>query len=210
MKKAFIISMIITALEFIAAIVLFPYLPEQIPIHWNISGAVDGSAGKEFIFALPVLSLVLTLLFHWAPRITPKGENIEKSGKIYPGLMVLLSLLMAALLTITAVTAFGISVPTTEIIFAILGILMLFIGNYMPKVKPNYVLGIRLPWTLSSEVVWVKTHRFSGWVFLVIGLLFLVGIFLPAPVNFILPLVGLFAGILAIVWFACISYKKNK
>jgi uncharacterized membrane protein len=210
MKKAFIISMIITASEFIAAIVLFPYLPEQIPIHWNIAGAVDGSAGKEFIFALPVLSLVLTLLFHWAPRITPKGENIEKSGKIYPGLMVLLSLLMAALLTITAVTAFGISVPTTEIIFAILGILMLFIGNYMPKVKPNYVLGIRLPWTLSSEVVWVKTHRFSGWVFLVIGLLFLVGIFLPAPVNFILPLVGLFAGILAIVWFACISYKKNK
>lgn len=210
MKKAFIISIIITALQFIAAAVLFFYLPGKIPIHWNVSGVVDGFAGRAFIFLVPALSLVIAFLLNWMPQIAPKGENVKKSGRIYPVLMVMISLLMAVILTIIAATALGHSVPVIQISLGWLGVMMLLIGNYLPKVKPNYMLGIRLPWTLANETVWRKTHRFGGWVFFVIGLVFIGGMFLFAPVNYILPFAGLFVGLLAIVGVAYMSYEKNK
>ena len=209
MKKAFIIALIIVALQFVAAVVLYIYLPQQIPMHWNSNGEIDRMGDKLSIFLLPTISLAITLMLHWQPRLVPKGENILKSGKLYPILMVLMPLLMAAVLAMTAAASFGISTPIGAILNGFLGVLMLLIGNYLPKVKQNYTLGIRLSWTLANEATWVKTHRFGGWIFIGIGVLFIGAIFIPAPVNALLPLVGLFAGILAITAFAYITYKKT-
>lgn len=208
MKKGFIISMSITALQFIAAIILFCFLPEQIPIHWNISGTLDRFGSKAFIFLIPAISLATILLLNWLPKIAPKGENVKRSGKLYPLLMVIVSLIMAVLFVFVTLASLGHTVSTIQIVLGMIGFLMMIIGNYSPKVKQNSVLGIRLPWTLANENVWTKTHRLGGWVFFAIGLLVIVAIFLRFPANFILPFAGLFIGCLAISGYAFHLYKQ--
>lgn len=127
MKKGFIISLIITALQFIAVGILFIYLPEQIPVHWNINGIVDGIGSKAFIFLIPFISLAFVLLLNWLPKITPKGENIEKSGRLYPLLLVMVSLLMSVILILIVATAFGHPFPTLRIILGLIGVMTLLI-----------------------------------------------------------------------------------
>jgi uncharacterized membrane protein len=210
MKKAFILSLIITALEFAAAMITYQYLPEVIPRHWDLNGAVDGYANRLIIFLTPATSLVLTFGMYYLPNIVPKGDNIKKSGKSYPVLMVAVNLLMAVLLVITTIAAFGFPILVNTIIFIALGVLMLLVGNYMPKIKHNYIFGIRLPWTLASELVWAKTHRFGGKVFFAVGLLIIAGAFVSAPINFIILFAGLLLGVAVIIVYAGISYTRNQ
>lgn len=209
MKKGFTISAVITALQFIAAALVFFYLPEQIPIHWNIAGVVDQFGGKAFIFLPPVMSLGVILLMYWLPRMVRQRENIERSGRIYPLMMILTSFMMSVLLMVTAATALGYQVPVFQIVPGFIGILLITAGNYFPKVKMNYIMGIRLPWTLASETVWTKTHRLGGWVFSGSGLLFIVGIFLPVPANFIVPLAGLLVGLLIVCVYAFRLHRQT-
>ncbi len=210
MKKAFTFSIAVTALEFIAAAMVYQYLPELIPIHWNVNGEVDSYGHRSMIFLAPVLSLLVTSGLYYLPGIVPKGDNIRRSGRSYPVKMVTVNLLMVVLLVVMATTALGLPTPVSAILLVSVGILMLFVGNYLPKIKPNYSFGVRLPWTLASEPVWIKTHRFGGWVFFVIGLLFIIGAFAPAPINFIVPFAGLFSGMAVIAVYAYTAYRQDK
>jgi uncharacterized membrane protein len=210
MKKAFIISLAIAMLEFAAAAILYRYLPEKVPIRWNASGISAAFGDRINIFAAPVLSLLLTVGFRVLPHLIPKGDNIEKSGKIYPNLMVLMNLMMVLLLVVMATTAFRLRTPVNILLLISMGIVMMYLGNYLPKVKLNYAFGICLPWTLSNEFVWIKTHRFGGRIWFGAGVLCLIGVFIPAPLNFIIPLAGLYVGLVAITVYAHRVHKKNQ
>jgi uncharacterized membrane protein len=208
MKKAFIIGIGITLLQFIAVFVAYGHLPNEIPTHWNVSGEVDAYGHKNMIFMIPLLSLVITLGMYYLPRLDPKYENIKKSGRAYGAVMIILNLIMALVTAIILSYAFGIAVPVNAVMSAAIGIMFFVIGYYMPKIKFNYMFGIRLPWTLADETVWAKAHKLGGLIFLACGVLFIAGIFLPAPYNFAVPIAGIFLALIIISVYSYTEYKK--
>lgn len=210
MKRVFQICISISILELIIAIAAFQFLPETIPTHWDISGKIDAYGSKWMIFLAPLISLLATFGMYFLPKIDPKGENIKRSGKAYPIVMLLLVLIMVVILFVTIFAAFGYNVYVNKVIPIAVGILFILLGNYMPKIKPNYFFGIRLPWTIANEMVWAKTHRVGGFVFFIMGLLFLFGIFVPVPYNFIIPTSSIFLGIIILSIYSYLEYEKVK
>lgn len=209
MKKVIWISGVILAIEVIAAFILLPSLPEQIPIHWNINGDIDGYGAKWLIFMAPVLSAAMTFFVGILPRLDPKRSNAERSVKVYGIVILLLNLVFAVLFTITALASLNIPVSVNHILPPVVGVMLCGIGNYLPKVKQNYFLGIRLPWTLANETVWTKTHRLGGWLFMLDGVLFILAAFLPPPINFILPLAGIGAILVIVTLYAYAVFRKQ-
>ena len=153
-------------LPVLITLILWDKIPDEVPVHWNLKGEVDGYATKAFgMFLLPATMLFLNIIFWIIPMIDPK-KNIEAFRDTLYRLQVALNIFMfgLALLILGVSLGFELNVGT----FVIYGVLFLLgiIGNYMGKMRPNYFVGIRTPWTLESEEVWTKTHRMAGnlWV----------------------------------------------
>ncbi|WP_141432160.1 SdpI family protein [Bacillus sp. 03113] len=155
-------------------------LPSEIPIHWNYSGEIDGYATKLNAMLMNIgLMILLYALLVIAPKIDPKKENYKYFFRSFKIIQYSVLLLFFFINLMIISTGLGYHFPMKLLPNLIIGILFIVLGNYMQSVKSNYFLGIRTPWTLSDETVWKKTHRFGSKVFMVAGLLFIAGIFLP-------------------------------
>ena len=165
---------LIIAIPFVYYALVYPKLPAQIPIHFDIHGTPDNYAPKAsywWLIAATTLGMYALLLI--IPLIDPK-RKIRLMGNKYFMIKLLLVLLMS-LMTIFSI--YVASKPQIEIKFILallLGVMILIIGNYMPSFKPNYFIGIRTPWTLESEEIWRKTHRLGGWLWAITGLVIIV------------------------------------
>ncbi len=146
----------------------------SIPIHWGIDGQANGFAPKEIgLLLLPVVLLFVDLMLTVIPRIEPRRANLERSGKAYGATWIgVVSVLGAIHLLIVAV-ALGAQLDVGRLVLISVGALFVVVGNYLPTIRPNYLMGIRTPWTLASDLSWVKTHRIGGRVFVIEGLAFL-------------------------------------
>ncbi len=165
-KTTIILTSLITLTPIIAGLLLWQKLPERMPIHWNAAGEVDGYAGKCMaVFALPVFMFLIHILCTFATYADPKNKNINE--KIFS--IVLWSCPFISVLAsfFTYAHSLGMKPKVNVIIPFAMGILFVLIGNYLPKCKQNYTMGLKVPWTLGSEENWNKTHRFAGtlWVF---------------------------------------------
>lgn len=153
---------------------VWPDLPETIPTHFGADGKPNGWSSKsDFKFMVPGLVVGIYLLMTIIPLIDPKGK-IEAMGKKYFMLKFFLMLFMNALCLFIIRSAITQDGGNPEIMFLLVGGMFAFLGNYMQTVKPNYFIGIRTPWTLENEVVWRKTHKLGGKLFLVAGVLMMV------------------------------------
>ena len=163
---------------FILAIIAWPNAPESIPIHWGLSGEPDNYAGKFFgLLGAPLIAVGVYILFTVLPRLDPKRENYPKFWSKYLVIRMVVILILTAIKVVTFLWVMGIEVNMTVAMFMIVGFLLIVIGNYMGKLRPTWFVGIRSPWTLSSEESWNKTHRLGGWLFVIIGL----GMVIAAP-----------------------------
>lgn len=168
--KTLIISSVLILLPVLVGVILWNQLPEQIPTHWNVDGEVDGWSSKAFaIFGLPGIMLAAQWLCALGTGADPKSKN--HSEKVLQLVLWIIPVLSNVLLAITYATALGKSIPVEIIMPVLIGIVFIIIGNYMPKCKQNYTIGIKIPWTLNSEENWNKTHRFAGKLWVVCGLL---------------------------------------
>lgn len=194
--KILITTSVTILLPILAGVILWGKLPDKLPIHWNIDGAVDSWCGKAFaVFGMPLIMTALHLLAVLVTLSDPKKQNhsekiIALIFWIVPALSVLLSVIMYA-------SAIGNQVEVFGIVSVALGLMFAVIGNYMPKCKQNYTVGIKIPWTLNSEENWNRTHRLAGWMWVVGGVaMMLAGFFsliwvilLVCPVIAIVPVV---------------------
>jgi uncharacterized membrane protein len=172
--KILILTSIMILLPIIAGVILWDKLPEQMPIHWNISGEVDKWCGKAFaVIAMPLLMLAI----HWiCLAITfSDPKNHGNSGKILHITFWIIPVINLALSAFTYSAAMGNAIKTELFASLLLGFIFIVTGNYMPKCRQSYTVGIKLPWTLHSEENWNKTHRFAGRVWLVGGVIITVG-----------------------------------
>lgn len=166
------------------ALLAYPAMPQTVPTHWGADGAVNGWGDKAGTLVMAAMPLVVALVMLAVPRLDPKGRNFERFRGVYLGMSAALTLFMVAVSWMTPLTAFGLvpeggSLVSAAILFA-LGALMIALGNYLPRVRPNYTFGIRTPWTLASEDNWRRTHRFAGPVFVAAGVVMLASALLTA------------------------------
>lgn len=167
--------------------VIYPRLPEQVPIHWNAAGEVDGY-GSRFMGALglPLMNLGLALLLKFVPAIDPKRQNYEKFKPFYQIFIWIFVLFMTGLYFLTIAWALGYR-PSIALFTKLgMGIMFMVLGNYLGKVRPNWFFGIRTPWTIENEEVWLRTHRLGGPLMFGAGLITVFLAFFEHPSSFFL------------------------
>jgi uncharacterized membrane protein len=167
--KTLLITSIIILLPIAAGLILWDRLPEQVPMHWGPSGEVDGYGSRGmFVFILPVVMLA----FHWLCMIVTSADPKKKNhtDKTMTLVLWIIPVIEIMLSIITYMTVLGYGVRVEIIVPAFMGLLLVVIGNYLPKCKQTYSVGIKIPWTLNSEENWNKTHRFAGWLWTICGL----------------------------------------
>lgn len=158
----------------------FPRLPEQVPSHWNVRGEVDGWSGRWIVLLNPGIALLTWVLMPLLRRIDPRSQNYEQFEPTFNLVVNVIVAFLAVVHVLMIGAALGWPMPAVDLMMMIgLGIMLLVLGNYLPRVRSNWWMGIRTPWTLSSERVWRSTHRLAGKTFVFGGLLTLAGTLLP-------------------------------
>lgn len=149
---------------------LYSALPERVPIHWNIQGEVDGWGGKNTTWIISLLPILTYFGLLVAAKIDPKSKlNLEdKKFGILRLILVLFMSMISIFILMMIADKYDLQIAN---ILVIIGLLFVFLGNYLPTLSSNYFVGIRTPWTLQNEEVWRKTHRFTGRVWIMLGLL---------------------------------------
>ena len=167
--KVLLITSVVILLPILAGLILWDQLPEQMPTHWNASGEVDGWSSKSFaVFGLPLILLAAQWLCMLGTGADPKKNNHPK--KVLHLVLWIIPVLSVVLHTVTYAVALGKEVRMEMVMPVLIGLLFAIIGNYMPKCKQNYTIGIKIPWTLDSEENWNRTHRFAGRLWVICGI----------------------------------------
>ncbi|MCF7911326.1 MAG: SdpI family protein [Candidatus Cloacimonetes bacterium] len=177
MIKRYKVAIIIFLITVILGLVIGLPLPKdvEIPIHWNIEGKVDNTASKtQGLLMLPGIILLLLLFFMFFPRISTRYRKQEERFKsILPVFANIMVLMFGCMYLLSLVVAREASFDGTELLWVLLGIMFILLGNLFPKLPSSFFIGIRTPWTLSSEEVWRKTHRVGGYAFVTGGIFFI-------------------------------------
>jgi len=157
---------------FLLAAVTWPIAPDRIPLHWNVVGEVDRYGGKgEGLLALPLAALGIYLLMVLLPRVDPGRANYPRFASAYLVIRASIVMLLAVLYGLVHLWIRGIRVDVATVTPLLVGALFVVLGNLLGKIRPNWFVGIRTPWTLSSKMAWTRTHRLGGWLFILAGLL---------------------------------------
>lgn len=173
-RKTLIVTTIVMLLPILVGVILWNRLPEQFPIHFNTAGEVDGWSSKAFaVFGLPLILVA----FQWlcglgSLKMDPKAENLE--GKVFSLVLWIIPVLSVVLHALVYCTALGMEMNVQIFMPLLVGVMMVIIGNWLPKCKQTYTLGIKLPWTLADEDNWNRTHRFAGPIWVVCGMIIMV------------------------------------
>jgi uncharacterized membrane protein len=158
-------------------VLVFEKLPLQIPIHFDNGGNPDSYLSKALaIFGLPILLAAINVYTHFRVNNEPKINN--PSSALKQAVKWVTPVISIIFIPLSLVIAMGAKLPIVMIGTALAGIVIVICGNYLPKNRQNYTLGIRLPWTLHSEKNWNKTNRFAGFVWVIGGLIIIANAFL--------------------------------
>lgn len=196
MNKALAASLALIAIMFLVSIYFYPLLPEKLASHWNEFGQADGYSGKLFgLLILPVVTLLIFLLMLAIPRIDPLKQNIKKFSWEYNGLILLFVLFFFALHAFLLAFNLGLRYDIRYVIVPGIALLFAYVGYILPKMKRNYMIGIRTPWTLASDKVWEKTHKAGAKAFYVVAIFFILAGLFPGFfwLLFLVPIIALLA-----------------
>lgn len=191
---------------------LFNYsaFPQQIPSHWNLQGQVDGTTSRFWgVGIMPLLPLAIYVLMTYLPKLDPKKANYEKFTGPYYTIRMAITLSLSALSFIVMLSALGYAIDVSLFVRILLSALFIVIGNYMGKVRHNYFLGYRTPWSLASEDIWNKTHRLGGKLQVAGGILALTSIFLPTSLGATVFLFGLLGPVFLTFIYSYLLYKRQ-
>lgn len=209
MRKSTAVITGLILFSFIISIYFYPHVPGIMATHWNSRGEVDGYMSKLWgLFFMPLVITGLAVLFMVIPKIDPKRENIAKFRKYYDGFVVLFTLFMLAVHLQILLWNTGVRISPNAMLPAGIGLLFYYIGILVENAERNWFIGIRTPWTLSSDKVWEKTNRLGGKLFRIAGIVAVLGAFFPELTFFFILGPALFiAGFTAV--YSYIEYQKE-
>lgn len=203
-----IISFIIIAIAL--SILFYNKLPETIATHWGINGEANGFMGKTSgLIIFPAIMIILSIVLYYLPKLDPLNENIKKFRKDYNVFITILIAVMLYIHIITLSINLGINLDLAQFLSPALAILFYAVGILLSKAKRNFFIGLRTPWTLSSEIVWNKTHKLGAKLFKCAGIICLLGIILPAYAIFFIIIPIIFFSIWMVI-YSFLEYSKLK
>ena len=189
------------------AVVLYPDLPERVPTHWNAAGDVDGYATRFWgVAILPAAAIFVLLLMKIIPAISPKGFRTERFSDVVNIFQVTLVGFFSAVAILVLLEARGLDVHINQMIYIGVGLLFFILGRNLGKVRKNFFLGIRTPWTLASDEVWDRTHRLGGWLFMLSGLVMIAAAFVQLRTGWLIAVILVMA--LFPVFWSYILYRR--
>lgn len=162
---------LLLAAMFGLALASWNVVPDRLPVHWGLTGKVDRYGGRfEGLMVLPLMALGLYLLLIVLQRVDPGRDNYERFSGSWHAMRNVFMAFMTVLYGLMHLAFRGHPLAMNNILLPALGLLFIFLGNVMGKLRPNWFVGIRTPWTLTSKQSWVRSHRIGGWVFILGGL----------------------------------------
>ncbi len=207
--KSIIFSSLLMLLPMVAGLILWDKLPNKVPMHWNLYGEVDKFGTKaSIVFTFPLILLAIHIICIIATFLDPKNKDQNK--KVYRMIFFITPATSFIISSFVYASALGFSFRIEDAMMVFFGILFFFLGNYLPKCKRNYTIGIKVSWALEDEDNWNATHRFAGKLWVISSLLFFIIVFIP-KISIILSLILIFALVLFPVLYSYIFYRrKNK
>lgn len=173
------ITSIICVMPIILSVVIYQDLPDQIAVHWNNAGTADGYLPRSIAaIGLPILFLAVNLYSKIRLFGDPKRAAHSEALKLIS--IWLIPLLALVIVPVTLFISMGLNIPIALISLVTAGGLMIICGNYIPKCRRNYTMGLKLPWTLHSDDNWNKTHRLAGILWILGGIIIIISAFLLA------------------------------
>jgi uncharacterized membrane protein len=175
------VILIITGVVFLASLAVslwaWGQIPDgaQIPIHWGVNGKANGYAPKAVgLLLMPGVILVMGLVFGAIPYLDPRRTHQERSTTSRLWIMGAALVVLGVIHVAATLTAVGAPIQIGQVVVVVLGAMYVVLGNYLGKVRSNWFIGIRTPWTLSSERSWAQTHRLAGYLFMAAGVVSIV------------------------------------
>ena len=203
--------LIIILISIVLSFYFYAHWPAQVASHWNFRGEVDGYGSSMFMaFFFPLLFIGMYLLFLVLPYIDPKRERYAEFAKTYHIFKAVIIAALFAVYLVTGIYNLGYSFNVGIAVAVIIGILMIVIGNYLGRIKFNYFMGIRTPWTLASETVWNKTHRVGRWFFILFGVLIIIAPFLPEVLGIITFIAGAAIVVIGSFLYSYVAFLQEK
>jgi uncharacterized membrane protein len=205
-RKLLISELLIIAAAVITTVLLYPHLPAHIATHWGLNGQPNGFSPKGALWVLgPGILVLILVLGAVTPWLSPRRFGVDNFRSTYNFIMLAVFLMMAYCYGIILWAAAGLHIDIARFVIGAACLLIAAIGNVLSKVRRNFFIGVRTPWTLSNERVWYATHRFAGKCFVVAGLLGLAMALAGAQIG---PIVVILAGALAPVIYSLVFYKQ--
>ena len=207
--KTEIIPLLIVLVSIALGFYFYSAFPDSVPVHWGVDGAPDRYGSKfEGAWLMPLIAIGMYLLFRFLPYIDPKKDKYQQFAKVYFIFRLIILLMMLVIYLVASANSLGYNVRVEVWIPVAVGILFLIMGNYMGKLKPNWFMGIRTPWTLSNDEVWNKTHRLGGKLFILLGLLMIITPLLPYTNIFATLVIPVIVVSLIPIVYSYVIYRK--
>lgn len=208
-KKQLILSSIVIMLPALFGLIFWDQLPALMPTHWGTDTEADGFSSKAFaVFALPLILLAANWLCLFATRLDPKNKDQNRKP-----MTLILWIMPAVSLLVNAVmysAALGYTMHLSAVMMIPMGLMFVVIGNYLPKYRQNYTMGIKIKWTLANEENWNLTHRFAGKCWVIGGIVMTLCAFLPGKISIWVMLAGIFLLVLAPVLYSWRIYCRHR
>lgn len=204
--KQYWIAALVIVVTLIATLAVYSSLPDRVPMHWNFQGQVDDYGSRPTVFLMPGFMTAIMLVFAALPWLSPKHFEVDTFRSTYLYIMVVIVAFMAYVQALMLWAALSKPIDMTRSILGSLFLLLLLLGNVMGKVRRNFYVGVRTPWTLANERVWHATHRFAGKSFVIGGVAGLVLVILGA--GMIAMIVVFPIAVLAPVVYSLVYYKQ--
>lgn len=196
-------------LSFILSIYFYPHVPDQMATHWDSQGEVNGYMSKFWgSFFMPLLITGLVILFLVIPKIDPRKENIEMFRKHYEGFRLVLIIFLVLVHLHILLWNTGTQISPNAVIPLGIGLLFYYAGVLTENAEQNWFIGIRTPWTLSSEKVWKRTNRLGGKLFRIAGITAFSGVFFPEYAIYFILVPAVIVVVITVV-YSYLEYKKE-
>jgi immunity protein, SdpI family len=211
-RSTLIVSLVFIVAAIALSLAVYGRLPDPMASHWNVHDQVDGTTTRFWgAFLMPILAAVMLALFLVIPSIDPLKTNIAKFRGLFNAFIALIMAFLLYLHVLTILWNLGVhTFRMSSALLPALGLLFFFAGVMMRQAKRNFFIGIRTPWTLSSDKVWDETHRVGALLFMASGVLALLGAFLPGSVAYGLVLVPILASTLFVSVYSYVLWRREQ
>jgi uncharacterized membrane protein len=202
-----VVALVLVLAGFGFAAITSPSLPDRVPSHWNDRGEIDDTMPKPWgVYLLPVVMAGTWLLLSWLPRISPRGFDMSSFARAW-GVLCVASLAFILFVEVMTLNAARTGAPLMrKPFFAAVGVLIVVLGNFLGKVTRNFFAGIRTPWTLASEEVWLRTHRLAGKLFVLAGIVIFAAALANLPLWWVIA--APVAAVLASAVYSYVIYRR--